>query len=91
MNIFYEEDGSFKVGNIMTDNTTSLQVESIHGKRSKIKATNGLLRFSQPGLAEFMTQAEAIAADIDVEFLWESCPAEEFGFDTLATEYFGPR
>ncbi len=89
MNIFYEEDGSFKVGNIMTDNTTSLQVESIHGKRSKIKAANGLLRFSQPGLAEFMAQAEAIAADIDVEFLWESSPAEEFGFDTLATEYFG--
>lgn len=89
MNIFYEEDGSFKVGNIMTDNTTSLQVESIQGKRSKIKAANGLLRFAQPALSEFMAQAEAIAADIDVEFLWESCPGEEFGFDALATEYFG--
>ncbi len=89
MNIFYEEDGSFKVGSIMTDNTTSLQVESLHGKRSKIKAANGLLRFAQPGLAEFMAQAETISAGIDVEFLWESSPAEEFAFDTLATEYFG--
>ena len=43
MNIFYEEDGSFKVGSIMTDNDTSLQVESTHGKRSKIKSSNVLL------------------------------------------------
>ncbi len=89
MNIFYEEDGSFKVGSILTDNTTSLQVESTHGKRSKIKASNVLLRFTQPGLAEFMTQAEGIAAGMDVEFLWECCPPDEFGFDALATEYFG--
>jgi len=89
MNIFYEEDGNFKVGGIMTDNDTSLQVESTHGKRSKIKASNVLLRFAQPALGEFMAQAEHVSAGIDVEFLWESCPPEEFGFDALATEYFG--
>src|SRR5512140_2661835 len=89
MNIFYEEDGAFKVGTILTDNTTSLQVESVHGKRSKIKAANVLLRFSQPGLSEFMAQAEHVAADIDVEFLWECSPPDEFGFDALAAEYFG--
>ena len=89
MNIFYEEEGVFKVGAILTDNTTSLQVESMHGKRSKIKEVNVLLRFAQPGLAEFMAQAENIAADIDVEFLWECSPATEFGFDALASEYFG--
>ena len=89
MNIFYEEDGAFKVGSILTDSTTSLQVESAHGKRSKIKATNVLLRFAQPGLVEFMTQAENIAADIDVEFLWECSPPDDFGFNELASEYFG--
>ncbi len=89
MNVFYEEDGAFKVGSILTDNTTSLQVESTHGKRSKIKAANVLLRFAQPGLIEFMTQAEGIAADIDVEFLWECSPPEDFGFNELASEYFG--
>jgi len=89
MNIFYEEDGGFKVGSIMTDNDTSLQVESTHGKRSKIKASNVLIRFAQPALGEFIAQAEHIAAEIEVEFLWESCPPEEFGFDALATEYFG--
>jgi exoribonuclease-2 len=89
MNIFYEEDGDFKVGSILADNTTSLQVESTHGKRSKIKASNVLLRFAQSGLVEFMAQAESLASDIDVEFLWECCPSEEFGFEALATEYFG--
>ena len=89
MNIFYEEDGAFKVGSVLTDNTTSLQVESTHGKRSKIKAANVLLRFAQPGLSEFMAQAENIASHIDVEFLWECCPPDDFGFDALSTEYFG--
>lgn len=89
MNIFYEEDGGFKVGSILEDNTTSLQVENTHGKRSKIKAANVMLRFAQPGLSDFLAQAESVAADIEVEFLWEACPPEEFGFDTLAQEYFG--
>jgi len=89
MNVFYEEDGAFKVGSILTDSITSLQVESTHGKRSKIKAVNVLLRFAQPGLTEFMTQAEGIAADIDVGFLWECSPQDDFGFNELASEYFG--
>jgi len=89
MNLFYEENGDFKVGHILADNTTSLQVENSHGKRSKIKASNVMLRFEQPGLAEFQAQAEQAAAAIDVEFLWEASPPEEFEFGTLAEEYFG--
>ncbi len=89
MNILYEEDGSFKVGSIMADNTTSLQVESVSGKRSKVKVANVMLRFNQPGLAEFMPQAEPIAEGIEVDFLWECCPPEEFGFEQIAAEYFG--
>ncbi len=89
MNIFYEDDGVFKAGTILADNSTSLQVESMHGKRGKIKASNILLRFNQQGLAEFMIQAENIASKMDIEFLWECSPADEFGFDSLATEYFG--
>jgi exoribonuclease-2 len=89
MNILYEEDGSFKVGSIMTDNTSSLQIESLSGKRSKIKAANVMLRFTQPALGEFMAQAEAMAEQIEVEFLWECCPPDEFGFEQTAAEYFG--
>ncbi|MDR0480770.1 MAG: RNB domain-containing ribonuclease [Gallionellaceae bacterium] len=89
MNVFYEEDGSFKAGTVLDDNIASLQVENLHGKRSKVKASNVMLRFAQPGLAEFTAQAESIAAGMDVEFLWECSPPEEFGFDALASEYFG--
>ncbi|MDD2774473.1 MAG: RNB domain-containing ribonuclease [Gallionella sp.] len=89
MNILYEEDGSFKVGSVMTDSTTSLQVESLSGKRSKIKAANVMLRFTQPALGEFLPQAEPLVADIDVEFLWECCPPDEFGFEQIAADYFG--
>jgi exoribonuclease-2 len=89
MNILYEEDGSFKVGSIMTDNTSSLQIESLSGKRSKIKASNVMLHFTQPVMTEFLPKAETLAADIEVEFLWECCPPEEFGFEQIATEYFG--
>ncbi|MFA6121468.1 MAG: RNB domain-containing ribonuclease [Sideroxydans sp.] len=89
MNIFYEEDGGFKVGNILADNTTSLQVENTHGKRSKIKSANVMLRFAQPSLSEFLAQAEQTAADIDVDFLWEASPQDEFEFSALAQEYFG--
>ncbi len=31
MNVFYEEDGGFKVGAVMADNGSSLQVEATHG------------------------------------------------------------
>ena len=89
MNILYEEDGNFKVGSIMADNTTSLQVEGVSGKRSKVKAANVMLRFAQPALAEFLAQAESAATDIEVDFLWECCPPDEFGFEQIAAEYFG--
>jgi len=88
MNILYEEDGAFKVGSIMTDNDSSLQVEALHGKRSKIKADKVLLRFDQP-LAGFMEAAQAIADGVDLDFLWECCGANEFSFSDLAKDYCG--
>ncbi|MEQ1526572.1 MAG: ribonuclease catalytic domain-containing protein [Gallionella sp.] len=89
MNILYEEDGSFKVGSVMVDNTTSLQIESISGKRSKVKASNVMLHFAQPSLSEFIAQAETLASDIEIEFLWECCPPDEFEFEQTAAEYYG--
>lgn len=89
MNVFYEEDGGFKVGTVMTSTDASLQVEAAHGKRSKIKASSVLLRFERPSLGEFMQQAETAAADIDTQFLWECCGQDEFGFEQLAEDYFG--
>ena len=90
MNVFYEEEGTFKVGSILADNTTSLQVEAPHGKRAKIKAASVLLRFDAPSLSEFMDVAQKTAEDLDPNFLWECCESEaEFASDTLAADYFG--
>lgn len=90
MNVFYEEEGVFKVGAIHADNMTSLQVEAPHGKRSKIKAASVLLRFDAPPLSEFMHFAQKIADDLDLNFLWECCVSDtEFASDTLAADYFG--
>ena len=89
MHVIYEESGAFKVGTILADNDASLQVEAPHGKRAKIKANTVLLRFVDPAPAELMRQAEAIAAEVDTDFLWECCGEPEFGFEQMAREYCG--
>ncbi len=89
MNVFYEEDGGFKVGAILADNDTSLQIEAPHGKRSKVKASAVLLRFERPALSEFMAGAQIAADEIDVDFLWQCCGEPEFEYASLAREYFG--
>ncbi len=90
MNVFYEEAGTFKVGMILVDNTTSLQIEAPHGKRSKIKAASVLLRFDSPALSEFMEHTQKIVSELDQGFLWECCTADvEFSSNTLAVDYFG--
>jgi exoribonuclease-2 len=65
------------------------QVELASGKRSKIKAKDVLLQFAAPTPTDLLTQAQAIAQEIDLDFLWEVAGEEEFGFAELGTEYFG--
>ncbi|QDX81854.1 ribonuclease II [Denitratisoma sp. DHT3] len=89
MNILFEEEGGFKAGSVLADNTTSLQVELPSGKRSKVKAANVLLRFAAPSAAELLARAESEAAAMDADFLWEACPDGEFGFEEMAADYYG--
>jgi exoribonuclease II len=89
MNVFYEEDGGFKVGAVLADNVSSLQVEAPHGRRAKIKASSVILRFEQPVLAGFIAEAQQAADAIDIDFLWECCGADEFMYDALARDYYG--
>ena len=89
MNVLYEEDGEFKVGAVLAQAQASLQVESPHGRRSKVKAANVLLRFEQPPGAELLAEAQRFASGLDADFLWQCCGAGEFGFEELAREYVG--
>ena len=89
MNVFYEEDGGFKAGTVLADNTSSLQVDTQHGKRAKVKAAAVLLRFQHSSLNDFMHGAQQAADAIDPNFLWEVCGGSEFSFEALARDYFG--
>jgi exoribonuclease-2 len=88
MNVFYEEDGGFKVASIMSEADSSMQVEASSGKRSKIKTANVLMRFDG-SLSGFLDAAQAEAETLDTDFLWECSGESEFGFESLAEEYYG--
>ena len=89
MNVLFEEQGDFKLGTILADNDTSLQIETASGKRAKVKAANVLLRFDTAALSGFMAEAQRLAEEIDLDFVWQCCGEEELEFQTLAREYFG--
>ncbi len=89
MYVLFEEDGAFKTGHILSEADAALQVESSTGKRSKIKRSNCLYTFTTPAPEALLSQAETLSQEIDLQFLWECAPQEEFDVETLGTDYFG--
>jgi exoribonuclease-2 len=89
MQVLYEEEGDLKVGAVLAQAPASFQVESPHGRRSKVKAANVLLSFERPAGAELLTEAQKFAAGLDVDFLWQCSRRGEFAFQELAREYVG--
>jgi exoribonuclease II len=87
--LLYEEDGDLKVGTVLAQAPASFQVESPHGRRSKIKASSVLLSFERPGGAELLAEARQFADGLDISFLWACSGRGEFGFRDLAQEYVG--
>ncbi|MFC5511389.1 ribonuclease catalytic domain-containing protein [Massilia jejuensis] len=89
MNLFFEESGDFKVGTVLSTAGEAYQVELASGKRTKVKVKDVLLQFDKPAPEVLLDEARAIAADVDLDFLWEVAGTEEFGFPELGAEYFG--
>src|SRR5574337_103562 len=89
MFVLFEEDGAFKAGTVLTETDASLQVETTHGKRVKLKPAHVLMRFKEPAPATLLESAAQEAATLDTEFLWEVCGDAEFGFAELAADYYG--
>lgn len=89
MFVLFEESGAFKCGTVLMDNDASLQVEATTGKRLKLKRNHVLMQFDTPGAGELLARAEAESESLDIDFLWEVCGDEEFGFSEFAEEYFG--
>lgn len=89
MQVLYEEEGGVKVGAVLAQAPASFQVESPHGRRSKVKAANVLLSFEDPPAAELLAQAQRFADGLDTEFLWQCCGSGELDFRSLARDYVG--
>lgn len=89
MQLLYEEDGEFKVGSVLAQAPASFQVESPHGRRTKVKAANVLLSFERPSGSELLAAAQSFAGGIETDFLWQCCNTGEFDFRELAREYVG--
>ncbi|XAH24561.1 RNB domain-containing ribonuclease [Xylophilus sp. GW821-FHT01B05] len=88
MYALFEEAGKFLAGRVLSEAESSAQVELDSGKRVKVKSANILLKFEKPQPAAMLAEAQAGAAEIELEMAWEFAPDEEFGFAELARDYF---
>jgi len=89
MYVLYEDTGKLKAETLFSEADTSLQVESASGKRSKIKRAAVLFTFEHPSAETLLPEAEALASTLDIGFLWECAPQQEFEAAALAEDYFG--
>jgi len=89
MNLFFEESGDFKAAAVLSQQGEAYQVELPSGKRSKVRARDVLLQFTEPRPEQLLAEAQALAGEIDLDFLWEVAGQDEFGFAELGGEYFG--
>ena len=89
MNLFFEESGDFKAGTVLTQQGEAFQVETLTGKRSKVRARDVLLQFNTPSPGELISKATSLSHQMDVSFLWEVAGEQEFSFADLGLEYFG--
>jgi exoribonuclease-2 len=89
MNVLYEEEGEYKAGTVLSQSPASYQVESPHGRRSKIKAASVVFSFERPSAAELLAEARKFADALDTDFLWQCRKGAEFGFQDLARDYVG--
>ena len=89
MNVLYEEEGEYKSGAVLSQSPASYQIESPHGRRSKIKAANVVLTFERPSAGELLAEARKFADGLDTDFLWQCRKGVEFTFQDLARDYIG--
>ncbi len=89
MNVLYEEEGEYRAGVVLSQSPASYQIESPHGRRSKIKTASVVLTFERPSAGELLAEARKFADGLDTDFLWQCRKGAEFGFQDLARDYVG--
>ena len=90
MNVFFEEDGAFKVGTVLADNNTSLQVENParQAHQGQGRPSAGPIR-ARPAFAVHGGCAEARCRRSIRPSCGSAAGESEFAFDQLGREYFG--
>lgn len=90
MNLFFEEDGAFKVGTEMSGTDSACQVELPTGKRIKVKRSHIFVTYNSPSPAEFLAQEPSRKPKRSIwKFSGNSRPMTSSDFKTIAAEYFG--
>lgn len=93
MYLLYEEGGDIKIATVQSasgaGDTESWQATSLSGKKIKLKAKEVWLRFERPEAQAVMDEASTLSKEIDLQFLWDCAPEEEFGLLDVSKEYFG--
>lgn len=88
MNLFFEEDGAFKAGTVLSQAPNAYQVELTTGRRTKVKAAKTFFSFDSIDAVSFLQRAQQMSEELDVPFLWEAAPDEEFSYEDLASDYW---
>ena len=94
MHFIFEEGGEIKGASAIGPAVATAdfwQAQTQFGKRIKLKAKEVWLKWETGDLAKMMESAKALATSIDMDFLWECSPDQEFSTDTIAKEYFGDK
>lgn len=89
MYLYFEEDGAFKAGTVVSETGNAYQVTVTTGRRTKIKAAKVFFTFESPAPVELLEAAETTSAELDPGFLWEVAPEGDFSFEDIAKEYWG--
>ena len=88
--VFYEAQGKLHIATVMEQKDSHLQVKGQGSSTQKIKAKDVLLQAAlNDAPAQLTVQVDELAAQVDLDFLWECAPDEVFGFVDIAREYFG--
>jgi|TARA_B110000483_G_scaffold89774_1_gene110868 exoribonuclease-2 len=89
VNVFYLESGSLKVGRVLKETGTSLQVQSQFGKQIKVKTNHVFIFFDGTSPDDFFNHAQEIAKTIDPDLLWEAFDGSEGIYSIVAKAFFG--
>lgn len=93
MQLLYEEGGELRIATVLsstgTGDTQSWHASALSGKHLKLKAKEVWQQFDAANPQEILEEAQRIATSIDLQFVWDCAPDQEFSFQAIAKEYFG--